>query len=52
MHAAAYNGRPELVAMLLKAGADPTLRTEHGKTPLEFARVIVTFLFSLLCIVY
>ncbi len=40
LHAAAYGGRDDLIALLLAAGADPLLQTEHGKTALDFAQVL------------
>ena len=35
---ASYFGSPELVEIFLKAGANPKLRDEHGKTALDYAR--------------
>lgn len=37
LHMAAKSGAPEMVAMLLKRGANRTLRTPEGKTALELA---------------
>ena len=39
LHAAASLGDPDLVALLLSLGADPTLRdARFGATPLDWAR--------------
>jgi ubiquinone/menaquinone biosynthesis C-methylase UbiE len=38
LHLAAHLGHSEIVALLLEARADPTLRNEAGKTPLDLAR--------------
>jgi Ankyrin repeats (3 copies) len=35
LHAAYYRDHPEVVEVLLQAGADPTIRDLHGDTPLE-----------------
>jgi ankyrin repeat protein len=37
LHEAAYNGDVALVRLLLERGADPSLRTGEGQTPLEIA---------------
>ena len=37
LHAAAYNGRPEIVSSLLKHGADVEARDVRGRTPLFLA---------------
>lgn len=36
--AAYHNESPDVTAALLAAGADPTLRDEHGRTPKDYAR--------------
>jgi ankyrin repeat protein len=33
-----YNAEPEIVKMLLDRGADPTVKSQQGRTPLELAR--------------
>lgn len=33
LHSAAQNGQPEMVTLLLNAGADPAARTADGLTP-------------------
>jgi ankyrin repeat protein len=33
-----YNARPEIVKMLLDRGADPSAKSQQGRTPLELAR--------------
>ena len=38
LHLAACEDHPEIVALLLKAGADPTTRANDGNTPLDDAR--------------
>jgi hypothetical protein len=38
LHAAAQNGDVELARLLLRLGADPSIRSEWGATPLESAR--------------
>lgn len=38
LHYAAIFGRPEIARLLLENGANPELRDEEGKTPLEKAR--------------
>ena len=38
LHAAAAAGRPEIVRILVFAGADPEARTPQGETPLDLAR--------------
>ena len=38
LHAAAGAGRPEIVRILVFAGADPAARTPQGDTPLDLAR--------------
>lgn len=38
MHYAACFGRPQIAKILLKFGANPELRDEEGKTPLDKAR--------------
>lgn len=37
LHVAVAEGQPEVVRVLLDAGADPGARTEHGRTPLQLA---------------
>jgi ankyrin repeat protein len=37
LHLAAAAGRAEVVRLLVEAGADPSARTEHGRTPLHVA---------------
>ena len=37
IHHAAYEGRPDVVALLLTRGADPNARGSFGKTPLHSA---------------
>ena len=36
-------GRGELIALLLKAGADKTHRNKHGKTPMDLAKTIANY---------
>ena len=36
-------GRGELIALLLRAGADPSRRNKHGRTPLDLAQSIANF---------
>lgn len=38
LHYAACFGRPDVVKILLRHGANPDLRDEDGKTPLDRAR--------------
>ena len=38
LHVAAWRNHPEAVEMLLNADANPGLRCENGKTPLEIAK--------------
>jgi hypothetical protein len=38
LHAAAFAGYPDIVELLLKHGADPSIRDSDGKTALDFAR--------------
>ncbi len=38
LHCTVFWGTPDCLGMLLAAGADPTLRTHEGKTPLDLAR--------------
>ena len=38
LHLAAYEDHPEIVALLLQAGADPTIRANDGFAPLDDAR--------------
>ncbi|XP_065337278.1 arfGAP with SH3 domain, ANK repeat and PH domain-containing protein isoform X6 [Cloeon dipterum] len=37
LHYCALNGRPECMKLLLRSGADPQLRNQENKTPLEIA---------------
>jgi ankyrin repeat protein len=37
LHLAVAEGQPEIVGVLVEAGADLTARTEHGRTPLHVA---------------
>jgi hypothetical protein len=42
LRTAAWNGRPESVRRLLAHGADPSLRDEDGRAPLDLARTGTT----------
>ena len=42
LRTAARNGRPESVRRLLARGADPSLRDEGGRSPLELSRAGAT----------
>ncbi len=37
LHLAVLKNRPQMVALLLELGADPSARDDHGHTPLNFA---------------
>ena len=37
-HAAMYSENPEVISVLLKAGADPNAKDEFGKTVLDYAK--------------
>lgn len=37
LHAAAFSGQEEVVTLLLKSGANTTLKDKNGKTPLDLA---------------
>ena len=39
LHWAAWQGHSEIVQLLLLAGADPTIRNNHGRTPLDLAQL-------------
>jgi len=38
LHMAVLHDDPRLVSLLLKYGADPTIKDSNGKTPLDFAK--------------
>jgi hypothetical protein len=38
LHRAPQGGKAEIVRLLLQAGADPTIRNNYGRTPLDVAR--------------
>ena len=38
LHSAAHRGQVEMIKLLLQYGADPSLKTEDGKTALDFAK--------------
>jgi hypothetical protein len=38
LHLAAQGGRAEAIRLLLQAGADPSIRNNNGRTPLDVAR--------------
>jgi ankyrin repeat protein len=38
LHAAAYYNHPEIIQLLLQAGADPIIGDNNGRTPLDLAR--------------
>lgn len=40
LHLSAKHDKAEAMKLLLKAGADPTLRNKQGKTPLDIAQEV------------
>jgi ankyrin repeat protein len=40
LHAAAHYGQPDVVAALLKNGADPDVITAYGVTPLHLGAIL------------
>ena len=42
LHCAAYSGRLQIMSMLLRAGADPTVRDSDGMTPWEVFDVSIS----------